>query len=93
MHAAMKTLELTDKEAADLARFIPATVKRRKLLLEGIVEELRKRGFRRLDENDREDIEKVRAIVCRLHPESAVRTTREYARTAIFLWNKEPKQT
>lgn len=85
----MKKINATEeKETAGLVNFVPATVRRRKVLLEGIVTELKTRGFRKLDASSPEDLDKVVDIIAQLHPESAPRTVRNYAVTAIWLFNK-----
>lgn len=82
-------LSLDEKQIAELARFVPKTVQKRMALLSGIVEELNRRNFSRLDETNRRDLEKVSSIVWDLHPESTRYKVREYAQVAIRLWNKQ----
>ena len=75
-----------------IKRFVPKTVQKRMALLNGVVAELSKRNFKRLDENNTEDLQKVISIVSDMHPESNYYKVREYARVAIRLWNKQRSQ-
>ncbi len=84
----MSKINLTQEEVERIKAFTPATVKRRKLILEFIVEELKHRNFRSLDEANRDDLQKVMKIVSDMYPESAERKIREYSEVAIRLWKK-----
>jgi len=72
--------------------FVPATVKRRSIILHSIVEELERRNFKSLSETTKEDLRKVMQIISDMHPETSIRLVREYARASIRLWNRERSQ-
>ncbi|MDG7000429.1 MAG: hypothetical protein JRN15_15135 [Nitrososphaerota archaeon] len=78
----------SDEELEKVKNLIPYTVKRRMFVLNSIVEELKKRPFKTLDQNDKDDLEHVMSIVQDLHPEANIRTVRDYAKAAIRLWKK-----
>jgi hypothetical protein len=84
----MSKIELSEEEIERIKAFTPATVKRRKLILEFIVEELNHRNFRSLDEANKDDLQKVMKIVSDMYPESAERKIREYSEVAIRLWKR-----
>jgi hypothetical protein len=84
----MSIIQLTEEEVERIKAFTPLTVKRRKLILNSIVEELNRRSFKRLDETDGEDLRKVMKIVSDMYPESAQRKVQEYSEVAIRLWKK-----
>lgn len=48
--------EYTGEELERIKQYVPMTVKKRELVLDSIVQELNRRGFRSLDESDKEDI-------------------------------------
>jgi len=84
----MSKIEFSDEEIERVKSFTPMTVKRRKLILNSIVEELIHRNFKSLDETNRDDLQKVMTIVSEMFPESAERKVHEYSEVAIRLWKK-----
>jgi hypothetical protein len=76
-------------DEGQLERFVPKTVQKRMALLRGVVAELNRRKFRRLDENDPDDLRKVIFIVQEMHPESTAYKVAEYAKVSIALWKKQ----
>lgn len=81
----MQTNNLSDLEVS----FIPATVKRRHAIIVSIVQELKRRNFKSLDDKNSEDLKKVMQIVSDLHPETSFRLVREYAKVSIRSWKRE----
>ena len=85
-------MQKTEADSDPVGKFIPTTVRKRMALLSGIVAELNRRKFKRLDETRREDLLRVVTIVWGMHPESNYNKCREYATVAIRLWRKQRNQ-
>jgi hypothetical protein len=85
----MSKIDLTDEEIERLRRYMPPTVKKRKLLIDSIVAELNRRNFKQLDETNKDDLAKVMQLISDLHPESNERTIKDYSRVSIRLWRKQ----
>ncbi|MDG6988267.1 MAG: hypothetical protein JRN21_02965 [Nitrososphaerota archaeon] len=66
--------------------------RKRKYLIDDIVEELRKHRLRDLDETNPRDLKKVIAIVQDMHPESNYYKCREYSIVAIRIWKKNRRK-
>jgi hypothetical protein len=71
---------------AEIVSFVPTMNKRRKERIDAIVQELNRRNFKSLDETNKEDIEKVTAIVQDMNPDATARKCVEYSRVAIRVW-------
>jgi hypothetical protein len=83
--------EISDSEIERIKRFVPATVKRRKLVLDSIVTEIEKNHhFKELDEKN--DLTRIVPIVQAMYPENDLRKIKEWSRIAIQLWNQRKKQ-
>lgn len=80
--------EYTEEELERIKRYAPMTVKKRELVLDSIVQELNRRGFRSLDESDKEDLAKVVRMVGEMLPENSEKKVVEYSKVAIRLWKK-----
>lgn len=78
----------TDEELERIKQYVPTTVRKRKLVLDSIVRELSRRGFRSLDESNEDDLAKVISIAGGMFPENSEKKIVEYSKVAIRLWNK-----
>jgi len=81
-------MEYTKEELERIKQYVPMTVKKRELVLDSIVQELNRRGFRSLDESDNEDLAKVVRVVGEMFPENSEKKVTEYSKVAIRLWKK-----
>lgn len=79
----MPLISETDTEY--FQKFIPSTVKRRRTVIFSIVDGLKR--FKSLNEENRDDFQEVLSIVQKMFPDTALRTQKDYARTAIRVWN------
>jgi predicted thioredoxin/glutaredoxin len=84
-------LSLEEYEAQKVARFLPMSVRKRKQSLDSVLSEMH-RFKKPMDERDKEDIKKIEALVFELYPELSERTVRDYAKTAIRIWNLRNQQ-
>lgn len=71
--------------------FIPATSKRRSVIIQSIVEEMKKQSFKSLNEYNKQDLKQVSRLIFEMYPTTTERLTREYSRVCIRLWNRERK--
>jgi hypothetical protein len=83
------SIDFTQEELERIKQFVPTTVKKRKLALDSLGQELRRRGFKSLDESSDEDLAKVVQIASDMFPQNTPGKIREYAITAIRLWRKQ----
>ena len=81
--------ELSQEEIEKIKAQVPYTVKRRRIILDSIVQELNRRNFKSLDDSSKDDLSRVMKIVSDMFPESNSRKVLEYSEIAIRLWNKE----
>jgi len=78
----------TEEELERIIAFLPMTVRKRRLCIDILVQELDRRNFKDLDESSEEDLAKVTSIAEGLFPDNTPRKIREYAGAAIRLWKK-----
>ncbi len=81
-----------ETEPDPAAGFLSVAARKRKYLIDDIVEELRKHRLRDLDETNPRDLKKVIAIVQDMHPESNYYKCREYSIVAIRIWKKNRRK-
>lgn len=81
-------MQKSETEPDLAAKFIPAATRKRKYIIDDIGQDLDHRKFRRLDENNPDDLKKVIDIICDKRPETNYSKAREYARVCIRQWNK-----
>jgi hypothetical protein len=74
------------------AKFLSTAARKRKYLIDDVVEELNHRRFGSLEESNPSDLKKVMAIVQDMHPESNFYKVREYSVVAIRIWNKKRRK-
>jgi hypothetical protein len=80
--------ELTEEELERIRRYEPIPVKKRRLALDSLIQELKRRGFKSLDESNPEDVAKIVKIARDMFPENSEKKIEEYSRVAIRLWNR-----
>jgi hypothetical protein len=76
-----------------MKRYTPFMVKKRKLILDSIVQKLTSLHFKNLDETNSDDLQKIIRIVSDMYPESNSRKIKEYSEIAIRLWKKTKTTT
>jgi hypothetical protein len=74
------------------AKFIPAATRKRKYIIDDIGQDLERRKFRRLDENNPADLKKVIDLIMDKRPETNFYKAREYAKICVRQWNKKRKK-
>jgi hypothetical protein len=81
-------MDITEEELERIKQYVPTTVRKRRLILDTLVQELNRRGFRSLDESDKGDLAKVVRIAGEMFPENSEKKVVEYSKVAIRLWKK-----
>lgn len=76
-------------EKQRLKDFLPFTTKKRGMIIEAIIQRMREKGLKGLDESNPDHLKQVIAIVSDISPLTIPRTARDYARVAILLSKKQ----
>ena len=85
-------MQKNEAEPDPAAKFVSTAARKRKYLIDDIVEELNSRRFGSLDESNPKDLKKVITIVQDMHPESNYYKCREYSMVAIRIWKKNRRK-
>ena len=80
-----KDMKLEEFQEKRLKEFRPYTVQKRAYIIESIASKIKEKGWKHLDENKEEDLDKVLPIVYELYPLTHPRTAKDYARVSIIL--------